>query len=107
MLGCILTNNNLKGVSIMDYAILDKINELSDKLDHNKSVRWLTISDVCDYLHLSQSTIRRKIQSGDNNTSIADVSAIAEAVEKQISAKRDIDEQEPEVPEAEQIGSTE
>ena len=65
MLGCILTNNNLKGVSIMDYAILDKINELSDKLDQNKSVRWLTISDVCDYLHLSQSTIRRKIQSGE------------------------------------------
>ena len=54
-----ITLINSKGVK-MNIQILDEIKSLIQ----NKNSKWLSLKDAVDYSGLSDSTIRRAIQSG-------------------------------------------
>lgn len=47
-----------------EYAVLEKLDEIKSLLESKVGDRWISIREVCKYSSLSQSTIRRLIQSG-------------------------------------------
>ena len=48
----------------MEIRIIEMLNEMKDMIEGKVSDKWLNIQDVCDYVNLSESTVRRAIRKG-------------------------------------------
>ena len=48
----------------MEIRIIEMLNEMKDMIEGKVSDKWLNIQDVCDYVKLSDSTVRRAIRKG-------------------------------------------
>ena len=48
----------------MEIRIIEILNEMKDMIEGKVSDKWLNIQDVCDYVNLSESTVRRAIRKG-------------------------------------------
>ena len=48
----------------MEIRIIEMLNEMKDMIEGKVSHKWLNIQDVCDYVNLSESTVRRAIRKG-------------------------------------------
>ncbi len=46
------------------FAVLEKLNELAEKIDDKLGDRWLTMQEVSRYTGLSQRTLHRAILKG-------------------------------------------
>jgi len=46
------------------YSILNKLDRIDKKLDGKYSNKYLSITQVCEFSQLSQSTIRRSVKTG-------------------------------------------
>lgn len=49
----------------MKTAILEELREIKSLLIKKMSDRWITLNELCDYVSLSPSTIRRAIKRGE------------------------------------------
>ena len=48
----------------MEIRTRELIDEIKALIQDRVSDRWLNIQDVCDYVNLSESTVRRAIRKG-------------------------------------------
>ena len=48
----------------MEIRIIEMLNEMKNMIEGKVSDKWLNIQDVCNYVNLSESTVRRAIRKG-------------------------------------------
>ena len=48
----------------MELRIMEMLTEMKEIIKGNVSDKWMNMKDVCNYVNLSESTVRRAIRKG-------------------------------------------
>ena len=48
----------------MEIRIMEMLTEMKEMIQGNISDKWMNMKDVCNYVNLSESTVRRAIRKG-------------------------------------------
>ena len=48
----------------MELRIMEMLTEMKEIIKGNISDKWMNMKDVCNYVNLSESTVRRAIRKG-------------------------------------------